>query len=94
MRLRTNFVIVSLALASCSAMPVRPVLEKCKIWSPTTQCVCGMTDKPDAVTWHPLEYCNRATALRPPEQEKQDIYIKELEDALKRANEAIEHGLR
>lgn len=89
MRLKTSFAIVSLSLTQCASMPNKPVLEKCHISAPTVECVCGLTDKSEEVVWHPLEYCDKATAYRPQENEKLNNYVDALEAALKQALQSM-----
>lgn len=93
MHSKTSFVIASILLAGCVSMPEKPVLEKCHISAPSVECVCGSTNNPDVVTWHPLEYCDNATAYRPVENEKLNNYVDALERNLKKALEDQQKAL-
>ncbi len=68
-------------------MPPKPDIEHCQIDAPRSECICGLPSNPDVVTRFPLEYCDKATAFRPPENEKRRNYVKALEDELRKVIE-------
>lgn len=72
------------SMSGCVSMPERPILEVCVLDTPRLECICGITDNPDVVTRHPIDYCDKATAMRPSEWEKYQNYVDELRDTLQR----------
>jgi len=71
-------------MSGCVSVPKAPVIEVCALDTPRLECICGMTDNPDAILRHPIDYCDKATAMRPSEWEKYQIYVDELRDTLQR----------
>lgn len=68
-------------------MPEKPDIQHCLIDAPRLECICGLPSKPDEIQRHPIQYCDKATAFRPEENEKRRNYVKALEDELRRVIE-------
>lgn len=83
----------------------RPTIEICVIDAKTQQCACNIVnpDQMNTVSYfevagnvltrtavrHPLSYCHKAVAMRPPEWEKAENYRNDLEVCLRNPSSAV-----